>query len=363
MTRVLGLALAAVLAIGVVVAVVLSVSGNLAPRPLTKVQGVIGSEKQAFFQDPAVVAAFRKNGLDVRIDTAGSREMATTVNLSRYDFAFPAGVPAALKIKSDHRAAATYSPFFTPMAIATFRPIAQLLVANHVAQDEGTYFTLDVQAYLALVARNARWSDLAGNTAYQTSKSILIWSTDFRTSNSAAMYLSIASYVANGGNVVGDDATARRIVPEVAPLFLREGLAPSSSDTPFEDYLSIGIGKSPMVMIYEAQFLQREAAHDRALTPDMVLMYPNPTVYSKHTLVPLGPNGDRVGRLLQSDPDLQRLIVKYGFHTSDQSALSGYLKAQGAPPAPQLVNVVEPPAYDPLETMITGIDQLSKGTP
>jgi hypothetical protein len=362
-SRVLGLALAAILAIGVIVAVIASINGTFTSKPVVTVQGVIGSEKQAFFQDPAVQAAFRKNGLDVRVDTAGSREMATTVNLSRYDFAFPAGVPAALKIKNDHHAAATYAPFFTPMAIGTFRSIAQLLVANHVAQDQGTYYTLDVQAYLALVARNARWSDLAGNTTYQTNKSILIWSTDVRTSNSAAMYLSIASYVANGGNVVADDATAKSIVPQVAPLFLRQGFAPSSSDTPFEDYLSIGIGKSPMVMIYEAQFLAREAAHDRALSPDMVLMYPSPTVYSKHTLVPLKPNGDRVGRLLQSDPVLQRLIVKYGFHTSDPTALSGYLKAQGVPAVPQLVNVVETPAYDPLETMITGIDQLSKGAP
>src|SRR5258708_27134649 len=110
MSRILGLVLAAALAVGVVVAVVVSLSGNLSPRPLQTVQGVIGSEKQPFFQDPAVRAAFQRNGLDVKVDTAGSREMATTVDLSRYDFAFPAGVPAALKIKTDHRAKANYAP-------------------------------------------------------------------------------------------------------------------------------------------------------------------------------------------------------------------------------------------------------------
>jgi hypothetical protein len=360
MGRILGLALAGLLAIGIVVAVVASIGGTFSPKPVVTVQGVIGSEKLAFFQDPAVLAAFRKNGIDVKVDTAGSREMATTVNLSRYDFAFPAGVPAALKIKADHHAAATYTPFFTPMAIATFRPIVQVLVANHVARDEGTFVTFDMQAYLALVARSARWTDLAGNAAYPTSKSVLVTSTDVRTSNSAAMYLSIASYVANGGNVVADQTTARQVLPQVAPLFLRQGFTEASTDTPFEDYLSIGIGKSPMVMIYEAQYLARQAAHDRALTPEMVMMYPTPTVYSKHTLVPLKPAGDRVGRLLQTDPDLQRLIVKYGFHTNDPSALAGYLKARGVAAPPQLVNVIEPPAYDPLEAMITGIDQLAR---
>jgi len=361
MSRALGLLLAGLLAIGVVVAIVASLSGSLAPRGLVRVQGVIGSEKQPFFQDPDVQAVFHRNGLDVQVDTAGSREIATSVDLSRYDFAFPAGAPAALKIKTDHHARAIYEPFFTPMAVATFRPIAQLLVANHVATDGGGYFTLDVQAYLALVARNARWTDLAGNTAYPTSKSVLITSTNVRTSNSADMYLSIASYVANGGNIVADDASARKVTPLVAPLFLRQGFSASSTEEPFQDYLSIGIGKTPMVMVYEAQFLSLEASHDGALTPDMVLMYPNPTVLSKHTLVPLKSAGDRVGRLLQSDPDLQRLAAKYGFHPSNTATLAAYLKAHGVAAPPQLVNVVDPPAYDQLETMITGIDQLSRG--
>ncbi|HEY4025801.1 MAG TPA: hypothetical protein VGO86_05160 [Candidatus Dormibacteraeota bacterium] len=361
MSRILGLVLAGLLAIGVIVAVGVSLSGNLAPRSTTTVQGVIGSEKQSFFQDAGVQAVFRRNGLTVKVDTAGSREMATSVDLSRYDFAFPAGVQTALKIKKDRKASTTYEPFSTPMAIATFRPIAQLLVANHVASDAGGYYTFDMQAYLALVARNARWTDLAGNTAYPAGKSVLVTSTDVRTSNSAAMYLSVASYVANGGNVVADDATARRIVPQVAPIFLRQGFTASSTDEPFQDYLSIGIGKTPLVMVYEAQFLALEAAHDRALTPDMVLMYPNPTVLSKHTLVPLKPAGDRVGSLLRSDRDLQRLAARYGFHPSDPAVFTAYLKERGVPQPPQLVNVIEPPAFEQLETMINGIDQLTRG--
>ena len=92
-------------------------------------------------------------------------------------------------------------------------------------------------------------------------------------------------------------------------------------------------------------------------------MYPSPTLLSKHTLVPLKPDGDRVGRLLQTDPDLQRLAVKHGYRTSDLSVLADYLKSRGLKAPPQLVNVVEPPAFDPLEAMISGIDQPYKGTP
>jgi hypothetical protein len=362
-TRVLGLVLAAALAAGVVVAVGVSVAGRLrpAPTPTVTVHGVIGSEKQPFFQDPQVQAEFHRNGLDVQVDTAGSREIATGVDLSRYDFAFPAGVPAAEKIKADHKASATYSPFYTPMAVASFKPIVQLLVDNKIARDDGGYYDFDMQAYLALVAKNARWSDFPANTAYPASKSVLITSTDVRTSNSAAMYLAMASYVANGNNVVADEATAAQLVPKMAPLFLRQGFTEASSEAPFDDYLSIGIGKSPMVMIYEAQFLARAAARDGSITPQMVLMYPSPMVLSKHTLVPLKPTGDRVGRLLTSDPQLQRLAVKYGFRTNDQAAFGSYLKSRGVPQPPQLVNVVEPPTFGPLETMITGIQRLYGG--
>jgi hypothetical protein len=362
--RILGLALAALLAIGVVVAIGQSLYPRLSgstPQSIHTVRGAIGSEKLPFFQDPEVVAAFHKHGLDVQVDTAGSREIATTLDLSKYDFAFPAGVPAADKIKRDHKAKATYAPFYTPMAVGSFQSIAKLLQSAGVVRDNGGWYSIDMKAYLDLTARNTRWSDLPNNSALSASRSVLITSTDVRTSNSAAMYLSIASYVANGNNVVQDDATANKVVPQVAPLFLRQGFTASSSEEPFRDYLSIGIGKTPMVMIYEAQYLAVATAKDKALTPDMTLLYPSPTVLSKHIVVPLHAGGDQVGKLLSEDPQLQQLAVKHGFRTSNAGAFTSYLRSHGASQPPQLVDVVDPPAFEPLETMIQGIQQQLKG--
>ena len=358
MRRALGLGLAAILAVGVLAAIVTSVLKRVQTTPsLTVVRGVIGSEKQAFFQDPDVIAVFRNNGLQVQVDTAGSRQIATSVDLSKYDFAFPAGVPAAEKIRLDRHARTSYSPFYTPMAIATFRPIVNLLIAAGVAHDNGGgYISLDMKAYLALVAKNTRWSDLPNNTTYVTGKSILITSTDIRTSNSAAMYLSIASYVGNGNNVVQDQTQAAAVLPAVAPVFLRQGFTASSSEEPFGDYLSIGIGKTPMVMIYEAQFLARAAARDGSITKDMVLMYPSPDVLSKHTVVPLTAAGDRAGQLLLNDARLQALATKYGFRTSDPAAFNRFVSSHGLT-TPSLVDIVEPPTFDNLEAMITVIQQ------
>ncbi len=186
---------------------------------------------------------------------------------------------------------------------------------------------------------------------------MLIASTDVRTSNSGAMYLAIASYVRNGDSVVENAAQGDRVVDQVAPLFLRQGYSEYSSEGPFEDYLTIGAGKTPMVMIYEAQYLARAAAQDGSIGPDRVLMYPEPTVLTKYILVPLKPAGDRVGRLLTSDPELQRLAVKWGFRTADAVAVRRYLTDRKVTPPPDLVTIVEPPTYEALEHLITRIQQ------
>jgi hypothetical protein len=318
---------------------------------------VIGSEKQPFFDDAEVKAAFRKRGLDVRVDTAGSRSIATTTDLSKYDFAFPAGVPAAAKIKKDHRTNASYEPFYTPMVVASFKTIADLLVGAGVAENKGAYYTLDVARYAALVAQNKRWSDLPNNTTYPAGKSILITSTDIRTSNSAAMYLAIASYVANKNNIVQDQAQADAVMPVVAPLFLRQGFTETSSEGPFNDYLAIGIGKTPLVMIYESQFVARAAARDGSISKEMVLMYPSPTLLSKHTLVPLDQKGTQVGELLQNDATLQALEVKYGFRTSNPAVFKQYAAAHGVALPDGLANVIDPPTYEVLEYMISNIEK------
>jgi hypothetical protein len=359
MNRLLGLILAGALIVGVVVAIVVS-GGDGAPSqgdPVT-VYGVIGSEKKPFFEDPRVKAEFRRKGYRVEVDTAGSRQIATSVNLDEYDFAFPAGAPAGEKIKLENQLSSSYTVFYTPMVIASWRPIADLLVEAGVADQRDGWYSFDIGNYLKLVKANTRWTDLPGNTVYPAEKSILITSTDVRTSNSAAMYLSLASYVVNGNNVVENSEQADALVPQVAPIFLRQGFTAASSEEPFEDYLAIGIGKTPMVMIYEAQFLSREFLGDGSITPDMVLMYPEPDVLSKHTFVPITSDGDAVGNLLLRDPVLERLAIDYGFRTARPGPFLQRVRESGVEIPSTIVDLIEPPSYESLEYMIVRIEDL-----
>jgi hypothetical protein len=364
--RVIGLLLAVVLVIGIVLAVFwgrlfgdTGVPGVIPNTELTVVTGVIGSEKKPFFEDPEVKAIFAESGLDVQITTAGSRQIATTVDLTNVDFVFPSSAPAAEKIKRETGASSVFAPFYSPMAVATFTPIVELLQAAGIAsQDAAGTWHLDMAAYLAATQAGTRWSELPGAAeTYPSSRNVLISSTDIRQSNSAAMYLSMASYVANGNEIVSSPEAEAAVIDQMAALFLEQGFSASSSEAPFEDYLSQGIGSKPMVMVYEAQFLGRQmsATGSKAITSDMLLMYPEPTVFSKHTVVPLTDNGKKIGELLVNDPRLARLAAQYGFRPADASVFSDTLKANGLAVPPSPVDVVEPPSYETLESMITEI--------
>ncbi|MEI4913969.1 hypothetical protein Q8G39_28370, partial [Klebsiella pneumoniae] len=71
----------------------------------------------------------------------------------------------------------------------------------------------------------------------------------------------------------------------------------------------MGMGKAPLVMIYEAQYIEYQAAHTQNRNGQMLLLYPQPTVFTKHIFIPFDAKGDKLGDLLANDPDLQRLAV------------------------------------------------------
>ena len=352
--RIAAIVLALVLIVGVGFGIVSSIQGSLGPAPITLV-GLIGSEKGPFFADDRVNAALKRGGFIVKVSTAGSRQIAGA-DLSKDDFAFPAGAPAGDKIRTDHPGSQAFVPFYTPMAIATWKPIVDLLTAAGVIHAAGGVTTFDMSAYLKLVNQNTRWKDLPGNTAYAVNKSILITSTDVRTSNSAAMYLGLTSYVANGDNIVQNNGALNGLADGLAPIFLRQGFVANSTEEPFDDYLVQGMGKAPLVMIYESQFIQRAAAADGSITSDMELVYPDPTILSKHTFVGLDANGIRLGEFLTNDPEIRSLATDYGFRTTDTAAFDKLVADHQLAVPNTLIDVIDPPTYETLEAMITRIE-------
>ena len=350
------------LVVGVGAGIYVSVNEQLGKERIVRVRGLIGSEKEDFFRDPRVVAALEKRGLAVDLEKAGSRQIATQFKLVNYDFAFPSGSPAAEKIKREAKVNKAYEVFFTPMAVASWKLIAGILEANGiVSQRDGIYYIIDMTRLLQFAIAEQRWSDLAKHEAYNVKKSVLMATTDVRQSNSAAMYLSLASYILNNNNIVDSAAQIEPIIQRLESLFLRQGLVENSSAGPFNDYLVMGPGKAPLVMIYEAQYLQEATRANSGLSDAMTLLYPEPTIFTKHILIPFNDKGDRLGVALADDPELQKLAIEHGFRNRDAAGFRSFVKNHSLSVPDTLVSVVEPPTYEILEQMIVMIEQRYKG--
>ncbi|MCB8902820.1 MULTISPECIES: hypothetical protein [unclassified Streptomyces] len=325
--RILGIVLAVLLLGGV--AAVLVTGGDKDTGTATKtVRGVIGSEKAEFFTDPQVVKALAAKGFTVGTETSGSWDMEE-LPLDGYDFAFPSSKAPAdgLRAKAAQKTKATTAPlrpFYSPLVVVAHSAAARVLAGNGLATlgPRGTSGTLKMDAYLAAARADRTWQQLKGSAGHaELSGTVFITSTDPVASNSGALYLAAASYVADGGRVAGDKAAVTRTAPLLRKLVQVQGAQQSGSDAPFRDFIS-GVG-NPLVLVYESQV----AAQLLAGRPmgDLVVLYPDTTVSSDHTLVPLTENGRALGELLSTDPELRRLAVRHGFRP--QGAASEFTTA------------------------------------
>jgi hypothetical protein len=346
-TRIIALAAGVVL---IIVAVVLvtrhdqSRAGGC-QSPVT-VRGLIGSEKEAFFADQRVVDRLACLGFTVQADASGSRDMVGALrNDSGYAFAFPSSTPTAQKILTDFHRTEKIPLFSTPMVVATFQPIVDVLTRAGVVRDKGGVKVVDVAALLDLARQGTTWDQLRDNTEYPAHKTVLLSTTDPLDSNSAIMYLSIASQVANGGAIVTTPAQVDKVLPDLCTLVADQGDKPETSQVLFDNYLVDGIGRVPMALVYEAQYVTRAPRPE--LPAGAVKLYPSPTVYSRHTLIPFTEEGKALGKALRDDPELVRLATDNGFRPEKPVA--------GQPTADRPVDVVESPSFDVLENMLSAL--------
>jgi hypothetical protein len=255
-----GPALAFLLLVGVGFAIVFSMREQQAAQHTARritVKVLTGSEKEKFLADPALTKVLDSEGIILAVQKAGSREIATRPDLKSFDVAYPAGAHAAVKITQTTGSKRIFTSFYTPMAVASWKSLVPVLQASGlIGQKDGTYFIVDMPKLVDMMQKGTRWKDLPGNSTYAVGKSVLVSSTDVRKSNSGGMYLALAAYIANGNNVVDNDQDADKVASGMIGLFSRQGFQESSSAGPFEDYTSMGIGKAPLVMIYEQQFLE-----------------------------------------------------------------------------------------------------------
>lgn len=315
--------------------------------PATVVRGIVGSEKEAYLRDQRVAEIFRCAGLDLRIDPSGSREMVNSLkgDRDRYDFAFPASSPAARRITSLLGVTQTFRPFSSVMGVATFTETAAVLRANAVVRKVDGTDVVDVRKLVDFARKGTRWQQLVGNDGSPNRNVVLMRTTDPADSNSAIMFLSILSAVLNDNQPVAGTDALPRVMPDLCRLMSYQGQKPNTSGVLFSEYVTDGPSRTPMALIYESQFFDRASAEQVPQDGRHVMLFPNPTAYAWHTLVPLSDAGGTVGRMLRDNAELKDIAARYGFRPEGRA-----LTDRPNPPV-----VVEPPDYAVLEAML---DQL-----
>lgn len=318
-------------------------------------KGLIAVDVEPFFKDDRVVQVLVQSKLPVHVARVGSRDMAAKIGTAdQPDFFIASGVVAANMIADAARkagkTATQTSPFHTPLVVASWEPVAKILAANQMAKPMAPkVYALDMEKLTQAMLAKQRWRDLKASGDYAVSRSLLVSTTDIRRSNSAAMYLALTSAALNG-DVVADRAAAQKYAGQLAELFKRQGFQENYVNGAFDDYLAIGMGKTPLTFIYEAQMVAQ--ALKGGVRPEMVLMYPQPTIVNKWVLVSLNERGKRLAELLAANKTLQAVALEQGFRTGDTEAFAASAQKAGLAVDVNLKQVIDPPGFDLMFEMI-----------
>jgi hypothetical protein len=319
--------------------VVLLVSGHLTGpfRHITVVRALLAS-KRDFFQDEQVKRILMARGYQVHVTPAGSRDLARKPDLDSYHFVFPSGHVANEHVKSRRtgKHAVPYRPFFTPVVLGTFREYAEALrkagvATPHDKAAQPLYYNLDVTRFMDLVRDHVRWRAyhlLNGNR-------IIIQSPDPCKAYSGAMLVGfLASAVQDDPpqTVEAAEELARRIRPYI------DAQGQSSEDMAPKYFAPEGATHAVIAVIYEHQYLAHQL-DKRGADKDRVLLYPTAQHQSTPELISFTPEGDRIGELMMTDPELRRRAVELGFHSlgwngATEQDFAGHLTERGLPEPP-----------------------------
>jgi uncharacterized membrane protein len=310
--RIVAIVLAVFLIGGVAAAVVMGREGQDKSTATKTVRGVIGSEKAEFFGDPDVVKALAAKGYTVETETSGSWAMEG-LDLKGYDFAFPGSQAPAEELAGKYDVRQPLPrPFYSPLVVVAHRNAAEVLAAAGLATlgGKGSNGTLDMAAYLKAADGDKTWQEFKGAEQHgELTGTLFISTTDPTSSNSGALYLAAASYVADGGRVADSTEAVARTAPLMKKLISVQGAQQTSSDAPFRDFIS-GVG-NPLVLVYESQVVALLAQGQGV--DDLTVLYPDTIANSDHTVVPLTDEGRALGELLGKDMELRKLAVRHGF--------------------------------------------------
>ena len=311
-SRIIGIVIFAVIVIAAVVMV-----GTGGFNQSVTVTGYIGGEKKGFFEDEEVQKLLeRKYGIVVDYTKAGSVEMVRYDDYGHNDFLFPSSQMALEIFKREQGELLKKSEkvFNSPIVVYSWGEVAEALVAQgYVTKRNGTYFITDFEGLVSAIENEKTWNDVGMNLYGKMN----IICTDPNKSNSGNMYLGLLSNMLNDVEVVETEDVAT-VGPEAKAIIDRLGYMDYSSGNLFASYIEKGMGNGPLVVGYENQLvefaLENPDIWDK-VKDRVAILYPEPTIWSEHTVIALSDNGKLLIEALQDEEIQQLAWERHGFRT------------------------------------------------
>ncbi|WP_165777167.1 substrate-binding domain-containing protein [Bifidobacterium primatium] len=359
-SKIIGLAalLVVVLVLGGVT-VLRNWKASTAPKPVKteSVTGYLGGEKITLFEDQEFKNLAARNGLNIDYRKAGSLAMMDA-DSNGMDYLFPSSKVAVEygKAKKIDTSGADIV-FNSPIVIYTHKQVADGLVKTGMMSKTDGVYRMDMAKAVDALKTNKTWAQVGWSGGYGQFR---IDSTDPVKSNSGNEYAALVATVLNGGQ----PATVQSVQRDQATLqsiFSKSGWMETSSEDSFNQFLTLGVGSKPMMIGYESQVLDVAANQPDAwnqVKDDIVIVYPTPTVWSTHMLIPLDDKGRKLLTLLKSD-DMQKLAwQRHGFRSANFTGTDGIKRFKVPGTVDQITAVSELPSNDAMQAIIT---TLSKG--
>jgi hypothetical protein len=269
------------------------------------------------------------------------------------DYLFPSSYTALELYKQKYGAAYKRAEvvFNSPIVLYTRKRVSEALKKQGWVHTEDETEYIDFAKLIDAVLTDTKWSNVGLDELYGN---MYVISTDPLKSNSGNMFAGLVANMLSGGEVATGESleTGGR---ELKRFFSKLGYLESSSADLFNSFLKTGIGAKPVIVGYESQILEFSVEHPGDwdyVKDDIVVLYPEPTVWSAHPFIALTGNGDRVIDALL-EKEIQALAWEtHGFRTGIASGqeMGKVFDVKGVPG--QVKKVIQLPNPDTMQKIM-----------
>lgn len=280
-----------------------------------QITGFIGGEKIPLVENQKFKEKVNKSyGLTMDYRKAGSLAMAEA-DIEGRDYLWPSS-QLALELfrKNGGKDLQNEIIFNTPIVLYSRSQVVDALIKEGIVRLDGDVHYVDMIKLAGLMKDEKSWADIGLPELYGP---ILVDTTDPNQSNSGNMFLGLLANALNDNKPV-TMATIDNVKEDVKRIYNQIGYMQTSSIDMFNQFLRQGVGAFPIIAGYESQLLEfskQESQMYDQIKDDVVILYPEPTVWSSHVYIALTENG-KVGLNALMDKEVQTLAWKeHGYRT------------------------------------------------